>query len=387
MSLKVRVLGVPLRMQAAALVVVAALSLLAPFHILTPDRAKAHTVRPPVQVGASFSPRRAAGLGLDFHAAFRRLEGMHFRVIRLSAYWSEIDQFGYEDLDWLMAEAERSRQPVVLSVGMKGLGWPEFYIPAAVIPQGGIREGHDAAEDPSLRASTLLFVAETVTRYRENGALIAWQVENEPFNRSGPQRLWIDRGFLQEEATAVRALDGHNRPVIVNAFGHFNLILDQASSRNGFDLKNVLGFDGDSAERQSLAVLRPGDILGLDVYTAIGYHFLGQDHLSRADAGWPEEAGRWRQAALGERKQAWITEAQAEPWEASSKTFTDPRSISPRQIQEIFGNLKDAGFTTILLWGSEYWLWRADNAEPQWLDAVEQILRGEARAPDLARPL
>ncbi len=379
--------GVPLRVQAGALMLVIAFALLAPLHVFTPARAKAHTLRPPVQVGTSFSARRAAELGLDYRTGFQRLEALHFRVIRLSAYWNEVDQFGYGDLDWLMAEAEHSRQPVVLAVGMKGLGWPEFYIPAGAMPPGGMREGHDVAEEPGLRASALLFVAETVTRYRENPALVAWQVENEPFNRAGPQRWWIDRGFLQEEIAAVRSLDDRDRPVIVNAFGHFNLLFDQASSRNGFDFKNVLGFDGDSAERQSLAVLRPGDILGLDVYTAIGYRFLGQDHLSRADVGWPDQIGRWRLAADDERKQAWITEAQAEPWEASPKTYTDPRSISPSQIASIFSNLKDAGYKTILLWGSEYWLWRADNADPSWLETVQQILRGETKAPQMALPL
>lgn len=369
------------------MVMIAMLALLAQQHLLMPDRARAHTVRPPVQVGTSFSARRATALGLDFQTAFQRLEAMHFRVIRLSAYWNEIDQFGYDDLDWLMAEAERSRQPVVLSVGMKGLGWPEFYIPASAMPAAGIRDGHDVAEDPVLRADALLFVVDTVTRYRENGALVAWQVENEPFNRAGPQRWWIDRGFLQEEVTAVRSLDRHDRPIIVNAFGHFNLLVDQASGRNGIDFKSLLGFDGDSAERQSLSVLRPGDVLGLDVYTSIGYRLLGQDHLSRADQGWPDQIGRWRQAAADEKKQAWITEAQAEPWEASPRTFTDPRSISPQQIRSIFNDLKDVGYTTILLWGSEYWLWRDINADPSWLDAARQILRDETRAPELALPL
>jgi len=90
--------------------------LVGPLHLLMPARAKAHAVLPPVAVGTSFSPLRAANLGLDYQAAFKRLETMHFRVIRLSAYWNEVDAFGYGDLDWLTAEAERSGQPIVLSV-------------------------------------------------------------------------------------------------------------------------------------------------------------------------------------------------------------------------------------------------------------------------------
>jgi hypothetical protein len=109
-----------------------------------------------------------------------------------------------------------------------------------------------------------------VLRYRDNSALVAWQVENEPFNRAGPQRLWIDAEFLRDEIASVRQLDVHHRPVIVNAFSHFNLVFDQASARQGFDFRQWLGFDADSAERDGLSVLGRGDVLGLDVYTAIG---------------------------------------------------------------------------------------------------------------------
>ncbi|HYM51358.1 MAG TPA: hypothetical protein VET65_12420, partial [Candidatus Limnocylindrales bacterium] len=62
-------------------------------------------------------------------------------------------------------------------------------------------------------------------------------------------------------------------------------------------------------------------------------------------------------------------------------TYTNPQSTSPGAIRALFVNLKDAGFTTVLLWGSEYWLWRADQGDPQWIDTVTGILRDESRAP------
>ena len=354
-----------------------------PLHLLAPAPAKAHGTAAPVRVGVSFSPQRAAALGLDYQRAFRQLEAMHFRLIRLSAYWNEIDALGYGDLDWLMAEALRARQPVVLSVGMKGLGWPEFFIPSGTLPEEAVGEGKDVAAPEVVRQAALQFVDQTVRRYRDNPALFAWQVENEPFNRAGPKRWWIDPTFVREEMDGVRLLDHHDRPVILNAFSHFNLIFDQASNRDGLDLARLLGFDGDTAVKDSLALLHRGDVLGLDVYTAIGYRFLGQDHLSRADGDWPDRLDALRQAAQRQGKRAWITEAQAEPWEASPATYTDPRSTSPAAIRQLFLALKDAGFGTILLWGSEYWLWRADQGDLRWLAAVQQILREESGAAAL----
>jgi hypothetical protein len=356
----------------------------APLHLFVPAAAKAHGLSAPVQVGISFSPRRAAYLGLNYQTAFQRLLAMRFRVIRLSTYWDQVEQQGYDQLDWMMSEARRARQPIVLTVGMKALGWPEFYLPASVTDVSELGSGSDIAADSSLRAETVDFVRETVLRYRDNPALAAWQVENEPFNRAGPQRLWIDAEFLRQEIASVRELDGHHRPLIVNAFSHFNLVFDQASARQGFDLRQWLGFEADSAEQDGLSVLNQGDVLGLDVYTAIGYQFLGQAHLSRADADWPDRLARVRELARKQGKHAWVTEAQAEPWESSGNSFAEPKSTSPQAIRSIFANLKEAGFATILFWGSEYWLWRADQGDPRWIETIKAIQRQEAAAPAIA---
>ena len=372
------------RVQALAVVVLVPLLTVIPLHLLMPATARAHGVVGPVQVGISFSPERAAYLGLDYHKAFVRLEGMHFRVIRLSAYWDQVDQEGYGQLDWLMSEAERARQPVVLTVGMKALGWPEFHIPDATRSTETLVKGQDIAVDATIREGSLGFVDQTVLRYRDNRALVAWQVENEPFNRAGPDRLWIDTSFVRDEIASVRGLDGHHRPLIVNAFSHFNIVLDQASARQGFDLRQVLGFEADSAERDSLSVLKRGDVLGLDVYTAIGYQFLGQNRISQADSDWPDRLAQVRELAKRQGTQAWITEAQAEPWESSPDSYTNPKSTSPQAIRNIFANLKDAGYTTILFWGSEYWLWRQDRGDSRWVDTVKSILRQESSAPAMA---
>ena len=334
----------------------------------------------PVQVGTSFSPRHATYLGLDWKESYRRLEGMHFKVIRLSAYWDQVDQEGYDQLDWLLSESVGSGQPVVLSVGMKGLGWPEFYIPPQLQPR--TPDGGDVGQDPVLRAAAVDFVSVTAGRYRDNPAIVAWQVENEPLNPAGPHRWFIGRDLLAAEVAALRQVDDR-RPAIINAFGHFNMLFDRASNRSGFDLRSLLGFESDTAEAHSLGVLGKGDILGLDVYTEIGYNFLGQEGVSHAGSDWASKAGHWRGIALEQGKQAWITEAQAEPWEASMNSYGDPRSTAAEDIHSRFASIRAEGFGTILLWGAEYWLWRADNGDSSWLDAVTGILAENSSASSL----
>jgi hypothetical protein len=339
--------------------------------LIHPTHARAHIVLGPIEVGTSFSPARAESLGLDYQVAFQQLETMHFKVIRLSAYWDQTELDGYAQLDWMLAAAAQAHQPIVLSVGMKGLGWPEFYIPPAAAP-AGIADGADVAKDPQLRMATLDFVKTTVERYRESPVLTTWQVENEPLNRAGPHRWWIGRDFLAAEVALVRSLD--SRPLIVNAFGHFNMGMDAASNRNGFDLRKLLGFDADSAERQSLSVLGPGDILGLDAYTEIGYRgFLGQPAVSHASSDWASHLGTWRRHAMAERKHAWVTEMQAEPWEASTADYLAAKSTGPADLKRRFEAIHEQGYPVVLLWGSEYWLARQAAGDPSWTEAAQKL--------------
>jgi hypothetical protein len=37
-----------------------------------------------------------------------------------------------------------------------------------------------------------------------------------------------------------------------------------------------------------------------------------------------------------------------------------------------------------LFWGSEYWLWRADQGDSRWIDTIKGILRDESKSPTMA---
>jgi hypothetical protein len=312
-------------------------------------------------LGTSFARWRAEALGLDYRAAFERICAMRFALIRLSASWREVAQFGYGHLDWLLGEAERVSQPVLVTVGMKALGWPEFYLPADMDPG-----------DAAVERRAIAHVRDVARRYRDNPMIVAWQIENEPFNRSGPQALWIPRRVVRAEAEAVRSVDRHRR-LVVTTFAHFDEGLDRSSSRDRSAWRRRLGLTL-PAEREALSILRRGDILGLDVYSSIGW--LDADGRERVAHAAPDQlaaVARWQRIAREQGKRVWVTEAQAEPWEARRQTHADPLSIQPEAIGELVNRLVGIGVETILLWGSEYWLWRADNGDPRWIDAVSLV--------------
>lgn len=313
------------------------------------------------QVGTSFVRWRAEDLKLDYREAFTRVCAMGFDLVRLSTSWREVDQAGYGHLDWLMAEADRLGQRVLLTVGMKALGWPEFYLPRERRPG-----------DAGIRRALLDHVAATVRRYRGRSQLVAWQIENEPFNRSGPNGGLVARSLVRAEAACVRRLDP-TRPIVITTFGHFDASLDRWSSRWQSTWRRRLHLDI-PGEREALAVLQPDDVLGLDVYRAIGWRRDGAEGIAHAVADQLDSVARWQRIAGRQHKRLWITEAQAEPWEATRATHGDPVSVQPADVLDLCHRLSSLRLEVILLWGVEYWLWRERHGDPRWSTVARRIV-------------
>jgi hypothetical protein len=320
-----------------------------------------------VRIGTSFSMHRASFLGLDPRTTFEEVLQLGFGLIRVSAYWDDISTSGYGDLDWLLDTAGLADQPILLTVGMKGIQWPEFYIPSSLAPQGAADRAC-ISRDASLQDAVVEFVRETVARYKDRSNLVAWQVENEPFNRSGPHHWWIDSSLVSREIAAVRELDG--RQLVVNTFAHFDLLNDWFSRPHS----NLLDLTGLVPEREALGVIGSADVLGLDVYKHIGLELFGVEIVRTASADLAVSAGHWLRAATQAGKEAWIIECQAEPWEPTRNTYAAPKTLEPPEVEEIYTQLEAAGFSTILLWGCEYWHWRAGAQDTRWLDTAKRLI-------------
>ena len=122
------------------------------------------------------------------------------------------------------------------------------------------------------------------------------------------------------------------------------------------------------------SLLGPRDVLGGDVYTGVG--------VSRAADCWPVRAATWLSLATSARRQVWITELQAEPWESTPATLDKPISTSPTRITAEFAGLRRLGYREIILWGSEYWLLRSRQGDERWLQTVAAMLRNGCQVAD-----
>jgi hypothetical protein len=325
----------------------------------------------PVHIGTTFSSKQCQYLQVDAKKTFKEILKTRFDLIRLSAYWDELEPhegvYDFSSLDWQIAEVKGKQIPIVLTVGMKAPRWPEYFIPPWVLKHLRLRKGADVSKNAYLRRRTLAFIEAVVMRYRDEEAIHYWQVENEPLDRVGAGYWWISPAFLKQEVALVRLLDTRSRPIIITAVTYPNPLLRRLM---------YLFMRHDTID-EAFGV---GDILGVNVYPVVGHRWLMKKSYYWTT---PEERKEYLASILRRptrgKKPVWITELQAEPWEPDQLVYTgqaQPPTGDPAILRQSMQELSDLGITTILLWGAEYWQFRkARYKDSAWWDEVRRLLQ------------
>src|SRR5690242_20560786 len=342
------------------IIVVSGAALLAP---AAPARS-----REPLQLGFTFSQLQASYLDVSYQTAYRQLMQLSPEVVRLAAYWNEVEprrgEFDFSSLDWLVANTPPDTR-VVLALGMKAPRWPEYFIPTWLQQANDLPEGVRVSNDEELRAALPRYVQAVVERYRQSPAIAYWQVENEPLDPSGP-RLWtIGQDVLEDEIALVRELDPLKRPVVVTTFVQTNPV------------RQLPGLD-DGTGRRVRTLTQQADIVGLDLYPVRGAAILGRDVFVRWPAFiWQHQVRSIQRMLAGAGKQAWITEVQAEPWLVTHIVYLDrlPRpEIVPSEMEFAVSQIRASGFESALLWGAEYWYMRMQRFDDdRWWSTAQQL--------------
>ncbi|MEO8898165.1 MAG: hypothetical protein ABI352_01640 [Candidatus Dormibacter sp.] len=326
---------------------------------------------PAPQVGFTFRPYTAAGLGLDPGAALAKLlVEIRPDVVRLPVYWSDVAP-SPTDLDFDVpddlvatvaaydAHTTSRRATIVLVVGMRNVGAPELFAPLWALNVVGGKFATRLAALPGFEA----YVDATVRHYATNPLLQRWQVENEPLDNSVPanegdtSRTAADIGA---EVADVRSIDpGH--PVMTTTFTSSVLDLDREEIAQADQA--IVPPPGPQPGGHPEETLGLGNTLGLDLYVV----YAGVD-LSDADAAtriiWKRNSlGFWVQRAAQRSKSVWIAEMQAAPWQHVDGFSTDDLLMSAQEY-------RGQGVSTVLLWGVEQWL-----TSPTWLAAGKQAVR------------
>ncbi|MDP3723986.1 MAG: beta-galactosidase [Candidatus Omnitrophota bacterium] len=337
----------------------------------------------PLRIGTTFSAKQSAYLRLDWKETYHATLGLGFDLIRLGAYWDELepreDAYHFDDLDWALREAKAKGVPIILTIGMKAPRWPEYFIPPWVLRQLRLRRGREVSQEAYLRERTLRFLQAVVSRYRDEEIIHSWQVENEPLDRAGPGYWWIGRPFLEQEIALVRALDPSHRPIVMNAATHPHRFLRFLTSF----------FTRHDAIAEALELC---DVLALNVYPLIGHRWPWKRSYYRTRAeGRLSYLSRIMEQANDRDIPVWITELQAEPWEPGQLVYLEaahPPTSHPEMLQPYVQEMRSLGIETILLWGVEYWYYRKTrHGDPTWWEAVGTLLqRLSASRPRASSP-
>ena len=332
-------------------------------------------------LGISFRPLQAAAFGLERRAALRTLLDYPFQLIRLGAYWNQIEpnprEFQTGELDWQIEAAEQAGKQIILCVGpLKTFGYPEFFTPAHRLgrpfPEHTLIK---PAAYPALLDAATAHVTRLVERYQNHKSIIAWQLEHEPVDPLGVEHSWrLDAEFVRREAEALRKPDP-TRPVMMNGYMPTSLAVRLSQGLQTRD-------QGDS-----LALARHlADLVGVDYYPRHALVKLGGRtlYLDGSQSAWLETKRRqlfeWTAA---HQQKLLVSEGQAEPWEtittppspANQAMYSCPPEKVIQNYNDWLGRDRQAGaLYAYLFWGAEYWLLRKQGQDPSYLQTFQRIL-------------
>jgi Beta-galactosidase len=334
------------------------------------------------KLGISFRPRQAEALGLAVDESLRTLLSYPFQVIRLGAYWNQIEpapgRFAPDELDEQVSAAEAAGKQIILCLGpLKTFGYPEFFVPGHHLPEP-LREGRlvEPGEHRRLLDAATAFATRVVERYSDRRSIMAWQVEHEAVDPLGMEHSWrLSTAFVREEVDAVRTADP-TRPVLMNGFLPTSVPValqqgwrtrDQGDSLSvAQDLADIVGID--FYPRHALA-----NVAGRTVYLD-GSRTAWQQRRRRELFDWAANTGRGLM----------VSEGQAEPWETVTNPPNPPNSgmysCLPEHVIETYNQCMSwnhgapSRIEAYVFWGAEYWLLRQRDGDPRYLEAFSRVL-------------
>lgn len=303
---------------------------------------------PNVTYGMTFSrPYAEEELKLDADEVLRiALDDVGIRRFRVAAYWKLLEpeegKWNFDALDRDIAEIGKRGGKIILAVGEKLPRWPECWGPDwwKKLP----REGQ--------RRETLRYIETVVTRYRDNPAILEWQVENEPHFRYGDCPA-LDYLFIRRETDFVRGLDPTRRITTTDS--------------------------GELSSWLTLGVF--ADRLGVSTYRLVRNPLLGSINFHY----WFLPPYFYKRKAVLLRplgvKDMYVSEFQMEPW--SNKALVDTpvedqlTSMNLDQMRKNFSFAERMGISDIDFWGIEWWVWMKEKQNhPEFLEEAEAFWKG-----------
>lgn len=294
----------------------------------------------PDYFGVTYSKKFCTEIGLDWKEVYAAtLYDLNVKEIRLPIYWDDIERqegvFDFTDYDYLINEGAKNNVNFIISIGWRLPRWPECHAP-------------QWAKDKPLeetRADTLKMLDVVVNHYKDNKAVVSWQLENEPFFNYFGVCPPYDEKFFKSELDLVKSLD--NRKVLVSAPGELSLWRKEA---------------------------KYADIFGTTVYRVVWSSWGG--YFRYIFPAWSYGLKADLAGIKPERRV--VIELQAEPWapKGSLTTLPEKEANKSLNIEQFRANLQYAiniDFDKTYLWGLEWWYYKAKNGDDSYWQLAKTL--------------
>lgn len=295
-----------------------------------------------VKWGVNYSSKHARQLGLDHRETYLAiLNDLKPERIKMATHWDELEpeenEFHFTELDWMIKKAKEENTKILLVVGMKTPRWPECHVP--LWAQGLSTEKREE--------KVRRLIKKVVSRYSEEEAIWAFQIENEPFLNFGicPQR---GKDFLKKEVALARSLT--DKTIVVSDSGEWSFWTRAAKA---------------------------GDIVATTIYRRVWF-----DKTERYATYPLPPVFYWRKSLIVRtlfNKEVFCGELQAEPW-GPVLLYDLPRSEQQKTMNlELFENVlnyaRKTGLKEHYLWGTEWWYWlKIKENDPSFWNKVQVLL-------------
>ncbi len=296
--------------------------------------------------GVNFSQMQTEALKLEWKKVYLAiLEDLGTQHIKLHTQWDFVEgttsgDYYFNDIDWQLEQAKKHNVDIIYVVGMKTGRWPECHVPSWA-KKLSKKEQQD---------SILHYLKEVVIRYKNNGAIVAWQAENEPFFNFGICP-WYDADFLKKEVALIKSID-NTRPVVISDSGEQSMWLKAA---------------------------KLGDIVGFTTYRRAWFHINNKIGFY---INFPiPPIVYWYKAKLVQSffsKKVIGVELQAEPWINGSfhevPLFEQEKTMNLLKFKNNIQYARATGLDTFYLWGAEWMYWLKESKQnPEIWDEAKKL--------------
>lgn len=290
--------------------------------------------------GVSFSIKQCQNFKLNPKNTLNWLiKDLGFRRFRLMSYWNELEkipgEYDFTELDRQIKVIKKVNGTITLCLGARQPRWPENHWPEWAWKL-----------DYRQRSEKLLeFVAVVVERYKNESAIISWQLENEALLKDFGERAEVDRNRLNAEFDLVKKIDP-KRPLIMTTSTSWGIpILSPIPNITGFSLYNIVFNKGEY--RRSL-------------YSPWIFKL------------------RAKLIAIIHDVPCFIHELQAEPWGPKAiwemPQKEQDKSMNIAQLEKNIAYAQKTNLYPIDLWGGEWWYWRHLQGDKRFGEKVKELI-------------